>query len=109
MPHRSTPEQIEEYQRMSPGERIALSLKLARQFEERPMKKPQKVIDRYLRMWHYENDMRNKNMLEAFARLKARERPAEEVALTKTFSVEPIGGTNTALRRALQPLAIRKR
>lgn len=66
-------EQREQFRGMTPGERMALSLELTRQFEERLMKKPQRIIDRFFRMWHHENDMRSKNLLEAFARLKARE------------------------------------
>jgi len=65
-----SPEQLEQYRRMTPGERIVVSLKMTAWNWEHLFRGPQELIDRRFELLNRENDLRNKNMLEAIARSK---------------------------------------
>ena len=64
-------ETIERYRQMTPSQRLALALRAMREnwpymFEGTP-----EQIDRRFELLRRENDLRNKNMLEAIARSKS--------------------------------------
>ena len=61
-------EQIEEYRRMTPGERISLSLRMAEEQWPQMVRGPTEVVDRRFELLNRENDARNRNMLAALAR-----------------------------------------
>ncbi len=68
-----SPEQLEEYRRMTPGERIALSLKMTAEQWPAMMSGTKEQIDRRFELLNRENDLGNANILAAFARLKEQE------------------------------------
>jgi hypothetical protein len=61
-------EQLEEYRRMTPGERIALSMTMARQQWPKMVSGPPDVVDRRFELLNRENDARNRNILAALAK-----------------------------------------
>ena len=63
-------EQLEEYRRMTPGERLALSFKMLEYAWPQLLRGPKEVVDRRFELLERENNLRNKNMLEALARSK---------------------------------------
>jgi hypothetical protein len=72
-------EELDYYRKMSPGERLAMTLKLTEEHERRLLSKPEKVIKGYIATVNRENDLRNRNMLEALARTRDKPNaPSEE-------------------------------
>jgi hypothetical protein len=65
-----SPETLEGYRRMSPGERLALSLKLTKDADPYLLYGTREQVDRKFELIKRENDERNRRMLEAFARTK---------------------------------------
>jgi hypothetical protein len=63
-------ETLEEYRRMTPGERLALTLKLTEESEPFLLYGTPEQVDRKFELLHRENDERNRRMLEAIARTK---------------------------------------
>lgn len=63
-------EQLEHYRRMTPGERIALSLEMLEEQWPQMMAGPPEVIDRRFEIINRQNDERNEKLLAAFARLE---------------------------------------
>lgn len=63
-------ETLEEYRRMSVGERLALTLKLTEESEPYLLHGTPEQVDRKFELLRRENDERNRRMLEAFARTK---------------------------------------
>lgn len=63
-------EQLENYRRMTPAERIALSLQMTEEQWPQLMSGPPGVVDRRFDLLDRENDARNRNMLAAFARME---------------------------------------
>ncbi len=66
-------ETLERYRRMTPGERLALALRMTEEnipalFEGSP-----DIVNRRFELLARENDARNRNMLTAIARTKARQ------------------------------------
>lgn len=62
------PKQLEEYRRMTPGERIALSLKMTAWNWKQLFVGPQELVDKRFELLNRENDLRNENMLRAIAK-----------------------------------------
>ncbi len=60
-------EQLDEYRRMTPGERIALSLDMLREQWPAMMRGTPEEIDRRFELLNRENDLRNRNILEKLA------------------------------------------
>lgn len=65
-----SPETLERYRRMTPGERLALAIKLTKDSEPYLLYGTHEQIDRKFELIRRENDLRNQRMLEAFARTK---------------------------------------
>ena len=65
-------ETLEAYRRMTPGERLSLSLRATREAIPYLLHGPPDVVDRKFELINRENDLRNRNMLE---RLAAASRP----------------------------------
>ena len=63
-------ERLEEYRRMTPGERIALSLKMTEQQWAQLISGSPEVVDRKFELLNRENDARNRNTLAAFAKME---------------------------------------
>jgi len=61
-------EQLEAYRQMTPGERIALSLKMTAQQWPAMMSGTPEQIDRRFELLNRENDLRNQNVLKTLAR-----------------------------------------
>ncbi|MCG8450051.1 MAG: hypothetical protein MI725_10800 [Pirellulales bacterium] len=61
-------EQLETYRRMTPGERIALSLKMTAEQWPALMSGTPAEIDRRFELLNKENDLRNQNILAKLAR-----------------------------------------
>jgi len=65
-----SPETLERYRRMTPGERLALTLKLTAESEPYLLYGTPEQIRRKFELMRRENDDRNQRMLEAIARTK---------------------------------------
>jgi hypothetical protein len=65
-----SPETLERYRRMTPGERLALAIKLTEESEPYLLYGTPEQVDRKFELLHRENDERNQRMLEAMARTK---------------------------------------
>lgn len=65
-----SPETLERYRRMTPGERLALTLKLTAESEPYLLYGTPEQIRRKFELMRRENDERNQRMLEAIARTK---------------------------------------
>lgn len=65
-----SPETLERYRRMTPGERLALTLKLTAESEPYLLYGAPEQIRRKFELMRRENDERNQRMLEAIARTK---------------------------------------
>jgi len=63
-------ETLEEYRRMTVGERLALTLKLTAESEPYLLYGTAEQVDRKFELLRRENDERNQRMLEAIARTK---------------------------------------
>lgn len=63
-------EQLEIYRRMTPGERLQLTLRMIDENIPYLLQGSPEVVARRFELIHRENDLRNKNMLEAIARSK---------------------------------------
>jgi hypothetical protein len=66
-------EQLEHYRRMTPGERISLSLRMTEEQWPQLMSGPPELVDRRFELLNRENDARNRNMLAAFARMRIKD------------------------------------
>lgn len=62
-----SPETLEAYRRMTPGERLALSLQAMREAMPYMLRGSPEVVDRRFELLRRENDLRNRNMLERLA------------------------------------------
>ena len=60
-------EQLEEYRKMTPGERLALTFEMLEYSWPQLLRGPKDVVDRRFELLHRENDLRNKNILAALA------------------------------------------
>jgi hypothetical protein len=63
-------ETLEEYRRMTNSERLQLTLKMIEENTPYLLKGPPDVVDWRFELLRRENDARNRNLLEAFARSK---------------------------------------
>jgi hypothetical protein len=63
-------ETLERYRRMTPGERLALALKLTAESEPYLLYGTPEQVRRKFELMRRENDERNRRMLEAIARTK---------------------------------------
>lgn len=63
-------ETLEEYRRMTPGERLALALKLTEESEPYLRYGTPDQVSRKFELLQRENDERNRRMLDALARTK---------------------------------------
>ena len=61
-------ETAEAIRRMTNSERLSLTLKMIRESLPYLVSGPPEVVDRRFELLRRENDLRNRNMLEAFAR-----------------------------------------
>jgi hypothetical protein len=61
-------ETIERYRRMTPGERLALTLEMMREAGEYLTAGPPEVVERRFELIRRENDERTRNMLIAMSR-----------------------------------------
>lgn len=66
-------ERLELYRRMTPSQRLALTLQVMRETWPAMFQGPPDVVDRRFELLRRQNDLRNQGMLEALARAKARE------------------------------------
>lgn len=60
-------EALEAYRRMTPGQRLALTLEAMRESIPYLLAGPPEVVDRRFELIRRENDLRNRNMLERLA------------------------------------------
>jgi hypothetical protein len=65
-------ETVEQYRRMTPSQRLALTLRSMRENWPYMFKGTPEQIDRRFELLRRENDLRNQGMLEAIARSKGR-------------------------------------
>jgi hypothetical protein len=65
-----SPETLERYRSMTPGERLALTLRLTNESEPYLLYGSPEQVERKFELIHRENDARNRRMLEAIARAK---------------------------------------
>jgi len=63
-------ETLEAYRRMTPGQRLALTLKLTEESEPYLLYGTPEQVNRKFELLQRENDERNRRMLEAIARTK---------------------------------------
>jgi len=63
-----SPEKLEEYRRMPLDAKLALTLELIRENTPYLLKGSREVIDRRFALLQRENDLRNRNILQALAR-----------------------------------------
>jgi hypothetical protein len=63
-------ETLEEYRRMTPGQRLELSLQMMRESVPFLLAGPPEVVDRRFEIIRLQNDERNRRMLEAIARTR---------------------------------------
>lgn len=66
-------ETIERYRRMTPGERLEITIKMIEENEPALLEGPPEVVRRRFELLRRENDLRNANMLKALARSKEAE------------------------------------
>ena len=65
-----SPETLERYRRMTPGERLALSIQITQESEPYLLYGTPEQVDRKFELLRRQNDERNRNMLEAIARTR---------------------------------------
>lgn len=63
-------ETLDEYRRMTPGQRLELTLEMIRENTPYLFKGPPEVVERRFELLRRQNDERNRLMLEAIARTK---------------------------------------
>lgn len=63
-------ETLEEYRRMTPGERLALTLRMTEAATPFLLAGSPEMVKRRFQLLRMQNDDRNRNMLEALARTK---------------------------------------
>lgn len=63
-------EKLEEYRRMTPGERLALTLRMTEEAEPYLLAGPPEVVEKRFELLNRENDKRNKNIVETLQRVK---------------------------------------
>jgi hypothetical protein len=63
-------ETLDEYRRMTPGQRLSITLQMIKENTPYLFKGPPEVVDRRFELLHRENEARNKNMLTAIARTR---------------------------------------
>lgn len=68
-------ETLEEYRRMTPGQRLQLTLDAIVESAPYLAYGSPGVVARRFELLHRENDLRNKNMLTALARMRERDEP----------------------------------
>lgn len=73
-----SPETIEQYRRMTISERLALVMESCDKHCPALYEGPPEVVARRLELLRRENDLRNENLLAAFARLKELEKMERE-------------------------------
>jgi hypothetical protein len=66
-----SPETLESYRRMTPGERLRLTIRLMQGLDKALLMGTQDQVNRKFELLRRENDHRNQNMLTAIARTKA--------------------------------------
>jgi hypothetical protein len=67
-----SPETLEAYRRMTPGERLALALRMTEQHAPALLEGSPALVARRFELLQRENDERNRNMRAAMARTKTR-------------------------------------
>ena len=65
-----SPETLEEYRRMTPGQRLDLTLRMIRDATPYMGRGTPEVIARRFELLNRENDLRNANILRALSRLR---------------------------------------
>lgn len=65
-------EKLEEYRRMTTGERLALTLKMTEEAEPYLLAGTPEVVKRRFELLNRENDARNKNIVDTLRRIKNR-------------------------------------
>jgi hypothetical protein len=63
-------ETLEEYQRMTPGERLSMTFKMMRDAAQFLKNGPPDALDRKFEIIRRENDARTRNMLQGLARTR---------------------------------------
>ena len=63
-------ETLEEYRKMTSGERLRLTLQMIREATPALLQGPPDVVDRRFELLHRENNLRNRRMLEGIARTR---------------------------------------
>jgi len=63
-------ETLEEYRRMTPGQRLDLTLRMIRENEPHLFQGSPEIVQRRFELLRRQNDARNRAMLEAIARSK---------------------------------------
>jgi hypothetical protein len=63
-------ETLEEYRRMTPGERLSLTLQMIKENMPYLLQGPPDVVSRRFEFLYRENEQRNRNMLTAIARTR---------------------------------------
>ena len=61
-------ETLEEYRRMTPGQRLEITLEMVRDATPYLLRGPSDVVDRRFELLRRENDLRNENLLRGFAK-----------------------------------------
>lgn len=66
------PETLEAYRRMTPSEKMAITMQMMRENARRFLAVPSNLIERRLEILRKQNDDRNQRMLEAIARTRVK-------------------------------------
>ncbi len=66
-----SPETLENYRRMTPGQRLRLTFLLMEGIDKALLSGKPEQVDRKFELLRRENDLRNRNMLTAVARTKS--------------------------------------
>lgn len=70
-----SPETLERYRRMTPGERLSLTFAMMREAIPSLLSGPPEVVDRKFELLRRENDLRNQGILAGLARSEAVGKP----------------------------------
>jgi phage terminase Nu1 subunit (DNA packaging protein) len=68
-----SPEKLDEYRRMTPGQRLAIALEMTEEAWPKLFEGTPEEVDRRFEEINREHDLSNENILKAFARLKRAE------------------------------------
>ncbi|TVS19937.1 MAG: hypothetical protein EA424_06540 [Planctomycetaceae bacterium] len=68
-----SPETLEAYRRMTPGQRLKITMEMIRENTPYLLRGSPEVVARRFERLRQENDARNRNMLTAIARTRAKE------------------------------------